>query len=558
MTLEEYLTDLRWDFRQIGNLQTAMEQNKTTPAQEMRRQSLLSEKKLLELFEAVYKCKCIPLSQVIFDRDAVLRFGARTCVEKQVIFGTYDGVAVAVIADPSDTDLIQQLRKDSSLQIYTTFIDDLADMISTSVQPLMLSQISNTINIQTENLFKTVDLNTAGDSAISDLIKQIVKTAYAVHASDIQIIPMSITAEIYFRVDGMRVLITQINKSAISPLYRVLGTLAKQQTEDERRILEGKFSFTIDSTEIEIRLNIIPTRNGASINLRLLPQDNKMITDISSSERIQEVFSSITEMSEGLVLFCGPTGSGKSTSMITLAKKLLQKNVNICSIEDPVEQVVAGINQVDFSEAKGLTYAPVTKAFLRHDPDVIIIGEIRDKDVADVALQAADTGHLILSTLHTKDAITTISRLLNLGVDRAALAENLSIIVAQRLVRKVCPKCSQKIKLGANDKRREIFNLGTGEIECLEAKGCLECNHTGYKGRVCLCEVLVINEELRTLIMKGASLDEFRSALDAQQHEGILADGISHVLSGETTFEELVPIIINAQVRKGDLTRVKW
>ncbi len=558
MTLEEYLTDLRWDFRQIGNLQSAMELNKTTPAQEMRRQSLLSEKQLLDLFEAVYKCKCISLSQVIFDRDAVLRFGARTCVDKQVIFGTYEGATVAVIADPSDSELIQRLHEDDSLQIYTASIEDLADIISISVQPLILSQISNTINIQTENLFKTVDLATVGDSAISDLIKQIVKTAYAVHASDIQIIPMSVTAEIYFRVDGVRMLITQIDKSAIAPLHRVLGTLAKQQTEDERRILEGKFSFTIDNTEIEIRLNIIPTRNGASINLRLLPQDNKTIAEISSSERIQQILSSIVEMSEGLILFCGPTGSGKSTSMITLAKRLLQKNINICSIEDPVEQVVAGINQVDFSEAKDLTYATVTKAFLRHDPDVIIIGEIRNKDVADVALQAADTGHLILSTLHTKDAVTTINRLVNLGVNRAALAENLSIIVAQRLVRKVCPNCSRKIKLGTDDKRREIFNLGTADIECREAVGCMECNHTGYKGRLCLCEILVIDEKLRTLIMNGASLDEFRSILEAQNHEGILADGISHVLRGETTFEELVPIIINTQVKKGDLTGVKW
>lgn len=558
MTLEEYLTDLRWDFRQIGKLQAAMEANKTTPVQELRRQSLLSEEQLFKLFEVVYGCKNISLSQVIFDRDAVLRFGAKICADKQVIFGTYDGLPVAVITDPSDEELMQQLHEDNSLQVYTSSVKDLADMVSVSVQPLVLSQISNTINIQTENLFKTVDLATVGDSAISDLIKQIVKTAYAVHASDIQIIPMSGTAEIYFRVDGIRILVTQIDKSAIAPLHRVLGTLAKQQTEDERRIIEGKFSFTIDNTEIEIRLNIIPTRNGASTNLRLLPQDNKTLAEISSSENIQEIFNSIVEMSEGLILFCGPTGSGKSTSMITLARKLLQKNINICSIEDPVEQVVAGINQVDYSEAKNLTYTTVTKAFLRHDPDVIIIGEIRDKNVAEVALQAADTGHLILSTLHTKDAITTINRLLNLGVDRATLAENLSIIIAQHLVRKVCPICSKKIKLGAKDKRREIFNLGSEDIECREAVGCIECNHTGYKGRICLCEILVIDEKLRRLIMNGASLDEFRTVLEARNHEGILADGISHVLRGETTFDELVPIIINAQVKKGDLTSVKW
>lgn len=558
MTLEEFLTDLQWDFRQIGKLQSAVEVNKSTPVQELHRLGTLPDEQMHRLFEIVYNCRYVPMSQVIFDRDATLRFGAKLCVDKTLAFGRYNGNDIAIIADPSDEELMQLLHKEEPIAIYTTDMDALVGVIDTSIRPLVLSQISNTINVETDNLFRTVDLATVGDSAINDLIKQLVKNAFGVNASDVQIIPMQTLADVYFRVDGIRMLITQIDKAAIAPLHRVLGMLAKQQTEDERKIVEGKFSFTIDNTEIELRLNIIPTRNGASINLRLLPQTDMSIADVTTSDQIQKVFSSIINMTEGMVLFCGPTGSGKSTSMITLAKKLLQKNINICSIEDPVEQVVPGINQVDFSEAKGLTYTTVTKAFLRHDPDVIIIGEIRDAEVASVAIQAADTGHLVLSTLHTKDALSTINRLINLGVDRVPLAENLSIIVAQKLVRRVCPHCAKKISLAVDDKRRDIFSLGDGEITCYEAVGCTECNRTGYSGRICICETLIISKEIRDLIEQGAHIEEFERLLAKEGHADLLADGIAHVLRGETTFDELTPIITNMQIKRGELANVEW
>lgn len=558
MKLEEFLTDLQWDFRQIGRLQSEVEINKSTPVQELYRLGTLSADQLHKMFEVVYGCKYVSMSQVIFDRDATLKFGAKTCADKKLAFGVYNGNVIAVIADPSDEELMNLLNKEDNIAIYTTDWDALADVIETSIKPLVLSQISNTINIQTDNLFHTVDLAKVGDSAINDLIKQLVKNAYEARASDVQIIPMQTMADVYFRVDGLRMLVTQIDKAAIAPLHRVLGMLAKQQTEDERKIVEGKFSFTISGVEIEIRLNIIPTRNGASINLRLLPQTNMSLADVTSSIDIKKALNSIVDMTEGLVLFCGPTGSGKSTSMITLAKKLLQKNVNICSIEDPVEQVVPGINQVDFSEAKGLTYATVTKAFLRHDPDVVIIGEIRDAEVASIAVQAADTGHLVLSTLHTKDALSTINRLINLGVDRVPLAENLSVIIAQKLVRKICPHCAKRITLAADDKRREIFNLGEEKIECFEAVGCPECNRTGYNGRVCICEILVVSKAVRNLIEQGASMEEFEKLLEMKGHVGLLEDGIAHVLRGETTFDELAPIITNLQIKNGELANVEW
>lgn len=189
---------------------------------------------------------------------------------------------------------------------------------------------------------------------------------------------------------------------------------------------------------------------------------------------------------------------------------------------------------------------------------MIIIGEIRDAEVASVAIQAADTWHLVLSTLHTKDALSTINRLINLGVDRVPLAENLSIIVAQKLVRRVCPHCAKKISLAADDKRRDIFNLGDGEITCYEAVGCTECNRTGYSGRICICETLIISKEIRDLIEQGAHIEEFERLLAKEGHADLLADGIAHVLRGETTFDELTPIITNMQIKRGELANVEW
>lgn len=553
--LTQYLTELGWSLEKITKFFSDMEDNHLTEVEALYRFSELSTEDILKLMLEVYDVSYVDLRDALFLSSTTKAFGVERCVENNVIFCSIEDIDYAILKDPSNNRLIESIQNFSITHFAVTDLAVLNAYIESHEKPLLVSQLSGDLNITSIKKNDIIELTDFTENTIQSLIKNLLTMAYKAGASDIQIIPTHEHAEVYFRIDGKRIPTTSISLDAIPPLFRILGDSANQQTTDLQKVVQGKLTYTIEGNPLEVRLNTIPTRLGSSINLRLHLQSDLSIDNLTTSENIKSVLGTIAQLSEGLILFCGPTGSGKSTSMMALAKELMKRDLNICDVEDPVELIVPGINQVDVNEPKNLNYSTITKSFLRHDPDVVIVGEIRDLEVANVAIRASDTGHLVLSTLHTKDAVSAINRLIDLGVNRATLAENITVVIAQRLVRKLCPKCKIANQLGRTDIKRKQFGIDPSEpFEFFAASGCEECNHTGYSGRIVLCECLINTSSIQHAIETGVSSQELASLLEAQGYQPLLMDGVSKVREGLTSFEELNSLLTNSLIKKGELS----
>lgn len=554
MSLETYLTEtLHWSLASLTSLLSEAESAGISPVLELYRREL-DKNEVLDIISNAYNLPIVTLDKYTLNRDLTTAFGIQDCMNNHVIFGEIDGQTTAILADPSSDELLERIHEIGIASLAVCYRPDMLDFESKYIKPLQVSALSNTLHMENTALAERINLTaTSDDSTIKNIVSYLVNMAYDAGASDIQIIPSVTKASVYFRIDGKRQHIIEIDTAVLLPLHRVLGSMAKCQTDDTRRIIQGKIDFTVSSNQsLEVRLNIIPTRLGSSINMRLHLNHAIDLAAITDNQNLYTTLLDVTKLSDGLVLFCGPTGAGKSTTMAALSRILLKRDINICSVEDPVEQVIPGINQVDVNVAKELTYASVTRSFLRHDPDALIIGEIRDPETAEVVIQAADTGHLVLSTLHTKSAVTAISRLINLGVDRVALAENLAAVVCQRLVRRVCPHCGKLVHVKATDKRLAFMNASNREdTECMEAVGCIECNNTGYLGRIAICEVLVISNDLKFAIEQGKSTEELLKILKQHNFSTFLDDGYRQVINKVTTLEELQPFITTENLHGG-------
>ena len=554
--LNTYLAELDWPLDKITHFISNMQSSNLTEVQALYNSGEFTENRLLQIYKELYDVTPVNITDIGFRESATKSFGIQKCIDSRIVFCTYKREDYILVADPSDT-FIRSLLQEAGLSKTPLAVAKKADVdkyIESWVQPLLISQLSGDIEVSSTEQAEMIDLAQSSNNAILKIITNLVTMAYQSGASDIQVIPSKLAADVYFRIDGKRVHRSALSTNSIPPLHRVLGSLAGQQTDDERKLLQGKIEFKVGDKPLEVRLNIIPTKLGSSINLRLHLQQEVSLTSLMTTPRMEKVFSSILKLSDGLVLFCGPTGSGKSTTMAAIARQLLSRQLNICSVEDPVELVCPGVNQVDVMPSKGLDYVSVAKSFLRHDPDVLIIGEIRDKDVANVAIQAADTGHLVLSTLHARDSISALSRLHALGIERTILADNLTAVISQRLVRKLCPFCYKSHRLTADDKHRKLFNIqASEEFEYHLAGGCTQCNGTGYQGRTIICECLVVSSEIHDAIERGASSLEIAALLDKQGYYRLLDDGIEKVRQGHTSFEELMPLLVTDQLKRGAL-----
>lgn len=555
-TLSAYLADHGWSLEKISRLANSMRDNNFTEAEALYYCGEFTENNMLRIYSELYGVTVLKLKDVGFNSGATTSFGAQKCIDNRILFCTYQQQDYIVVGDPSSQKVKGLLQEAGFSLDYLAVASkvEITKYLDTWVSPMLLTEMSDDLEFADSNEIETIDLEKSSDNAILNLINRLVNLAYQANASDIQIIPSKVAADVFFRIDGKRIQRLSLSTQSVPPLHRVLGSLAGQQTDDEHRLLQGKLEFKVGDKPLEVRLNIIPTKLGSSINLRLHSQQSRTVLSLTSSDYVQKIFDTIQNLSDGLVLFCGPTGSGKSTTMSAIARQLLNKQLNICSVEDPVELVCPGINQVDIAPAKGLDYVSVSKAFLRHDPDVMIIGEIRDVEVANIAIQAADTGHLILSTLHARDAVSAISRLISLGVDRTILADNLTIVVSQRLVRRICPFCYKSHTLTKDDIHRKAFNITCeDEFEYHSAVGCSQCNNTGYIGRTIICECLIVTSELHDAIERGASSLELAEILKTQRHYTLLDDGIEKVRQGHTTFEELEPFLMTSRLKRGEL-----
>jgi type IV pilus assembly protein PilB len=312
----------------------------------------------------------------------------------------------------------------------------------------------------------------------------------------------------------------------------------------ERRLpQDGRIKLRVEDKQVDLRVSTLPCLFGEKIVMRVLDKSNLTLdlTKLGFEKKAMDDFMEAISSPYGMVLVTGPTGSGKTTTLYSALSHINNVDVNIMTAEDPVEYNLMGINQVQMKDDIGLNFAAALRSFLRQDPDIVMVGEIRDFETAEIAVKAALTGHLVLSTLHTNDAPSTINRLLNMGIEPFLVASSVILIVAQRLVRRICKNCKEVEKLDIHALQDIGFSKEEAQsVTCYKGKGCSTCSDTGYKGRLALYEVMPVTEEIRELILQGASADEIKKKSIALEMKTLRMSGLTKIKAGITTVEEVV------------------
>jgi type IV pilus assembly protein PilB len=384
------------------------------------------------------------------------------------------------------------------------------------------------------------------DAPVVRLVNALFTDAIHKRASDIHVEPYEKVFRIRFRIDGMMHEILQpplALKNAVASRIKVMASL---DIAERRLPQDGRIKLKMGKGEaIDIRVSVLPTLFGEKIVMRLLDKSQLQtdMTKLGFEERALRDFVDAIYKPYGMVLVTGPTGSGKTTTLYSALTQLNKVTTNISTAEDPVEFNLIGINQVQVNEDIGLTFAAALRAFLRQDPDIIMVGEIRDLETAEIGVKAALTGHLVLSTLHTNDAPSTINRLLNMGVAPFLVASSVNLILAQRLARRICPHCKEDLAIPL----QTLIDLGVPPQEaetfvCKRGTGCPHCGLTGYRGRVALYEVMPITEEVRDLILAGATTVDIKRAARQQGVKTLRQSGLTKVAEGITTLEEVLRV----------------
>ncbi len=386
------------------------------------------------------------------------------------------------------------------------------------------------------------EMSEVTSAPIVRLLNSIIEQAVRRRASDIHIEPYQDEIRIRFRIDGDLTEIMTLPRSNLSAIVTRVKIIGRMNIAEKRVPQDGRVESRINDKEVDMRISTLPTVYGEKIVLRLLDKSNFQFTKegLGFSERNLRVFDQILSQPYGMILVTGPTGSGKTTTLYTVLKELNVVEKNVITIEDPVEYKLNGINQVQVNVKSGLTFAQGLRSILRQDPDTVMVGEIRDGETAEIAVRAAITGHLVLSTLHTNDSPSTIARLIDMGIEPYLVSSAVVGIVSQRLVKTLCPKCKSPYE----PKYKEKKMLGFTEEDKLtlyKAVGCNFCNQ-GYKGRAAVHEIMPINENIRRLIDTGATIDKIREMALEEGMTTLFQSASSLALKGETTFEEVMRV----------------
>ncbi len=384
----------------------------------------------------------------------------------------------------------------------------------------------------------------AEDATVVKLVDLIIRQAIDEKASDVHIEPFKERLEIRYRIDGALYQIPPPASHLHLPIISRIKILAKMDIAEKRMPQDGSISAKLEDRTVDIRVSTLPTVWGEKVVLRLLDKGavKLELTQLGFDNKQLELIRKALKSPYGLFFVTGPTGSGKSTTLYGALNEIIDPSKNILTVEDPVEFKIEGVNQVGVRTDIGLTFAAVLKAFLRQDPDIIMVGEVRDLETAQICVRAGLTGHLVLSTLHTNDAPSAITRLIDIGVPSYLLTPSLLMIIGQRLARKLCTKCRETY--GAAGQMVGNYKIKSDLI--YRAKGCDDCNHTGYKGRFVISEVMVIDEEMRSLLSRGAAYNEIRDAARKNGMDTIFEVGLKRVEEGVTSLDEALGVTASA------------
>ncbi len=380
------------------------------------------------------------------------------------------------------------------------------------------------------------------NAPIVKLATQIIENAYRLGATDVHIEPFKTNTKIRIRVNGDMTEMMQVSNVVHASLITRYKIISNMNIAEKRLPQDGGFSQTIDGNHVDLRISSLPMVNGEKIVIRILSLGDgtlRTIKELGMNPYNYQMFSRMLKVPQGILLVTGPTGSGKTTTLYAALNEVAKPNVNVITVEDPVEKNIEGINQCQVNQKAGMTFSAALRSILRQDPDIVMVGEMRDQETAEIAIRAAITGHLVLSTLHTNDAASTIVRLIDMGVPAYMVASSLIGVVAQRLVKILCPHC--KKARATTDVDNELIGI-KNSITIYDSVGCKECNNTGYTGRTSIHEIILADSELISLISHGGKVEEIRE-LATKNGTKLLRDNIAElVVSGKTSIDELIRV----------------
>ena len=445
----------------------------------------------------------------------------------------------------------------------TTAIREVQDLTGKKVVPVMAvgKQLKNIIEyyfknkhekeqmlsltkqgIESSGVVKMAESFTDGTGPIVEFINLLLERASLTKASDIHIKPNENDVRIRMRIDGELREIARVDKNSLNTVISRIKVLSNLNIAEKRIPQDGAFTYRGKNCLLELRVSILPSLFGESCVMRVI--DKKGVdydfSGLGMSEEDEAVFRKMISRPDGLILVTGPTGSGKSTTLYTALKELNKPSVNIITVEDPVESPVKDINQVQVNSQVGLDFSAALRSILRHDPDIIFIGEIRDNETAQIAVRSSITGHLVLSTLHTNDALSAIMRLCDMGIEKYLVTSSLSGVVAQRLLKRVCPECSVDHKITEDESKMTGLPVGT---VTKVGRGCMNCGNTGYSGRIAIYEFVLITKELRKAILEGVTMDELYDIAKGQGMISLKDSCKELLLNGITSCKEAVRVI---------------
>ena len=534
------------------------------------KKGLISDSDLLKLKSRIYQISIIDLSGVKIDRDVVKDIPENIISYYKILPFARDSSALKVgIIDPENIDALEAVKfiasdRGLNLEKYLISYKDF-DNLSKSVRTLT-AEVGRALEQLSEEATKKelkITEKTGGleeitaEAPVTRIVAIIVKHAVETRASDIHIEPFEDKIRLRFRIDGVLRTVLSLPTKLLSAIVTRVKILSDLKIDETRLAQDGRFSTKVGERRVDFRVSTFPTRNGEKVVLRILDPlvGDIKLTDLGLEGRSLELVRENMIKPFGEILITGPTGSGKSTTLAAVLREINDEEINIVTLEDPIEYYVEGVNQSQTHEEIGYTFANGLRHILRQDPDVIMVGEIRDGETASLATQAALTGHVVLSTLHTNDTIGAIPRLINMGVEKYLLAPTLNLVLAQRLARRLCQTCkvSEKANKGEEFMIRQTlekmpptakkeFSGGDFKIYKPSPEGCKECNGRSYKGRIGVFETLAMTDELEKIILTNISEEELRAEAKRQGMLTMFQDGVIKVLKGVTSLEELLTV----------------
>ncbi|HDZ44327.1 MAG TPA: type II/IV secretion system protein [Phycisphaerae bacterium] len=489
-------------------------------------------------------------------KEFVAQFPARLLLTHQLLpLSQEDGVVLAVSSNLFDTNGLDELRLACGCEVRLAmapsqeigqYITELLGVGADTLQSLVSEAADAGIQVVDEDSYENVNLaDAAEDASIITFVNQVLTEAIERRATDVHFEPFEDALRVRYRVDGI---LQEANVPAEVWQFRPaivsrLKILSHLDIAEKRLPQDGRIKLKVGPREIDVRVSVIPMLHGKAVVLRLLDRSATLLglENLGMGEPDRKAFERILALPHGIVLVTGPTGSGKTTTLYAGLSRINDIQRKIVTIEDPIEYHLHGINQIQVSTKAGLTFAKGLRSILRHDPDVILVGEIRDRETADIAVQASLTGHLVFSTLHTNDAPGALTRLVDMGIEPFLVASSLEIVLAQRLVRLICIHCKEPFE--PEDAHALHLEFGDQAPEILyRGRGCRQCLDTGYHGRTGIFEMMVVNEAIRTMILERTSSDEIRRQATSQGMNSLREDGLRLVRSGSTTLSEVLRV----------------